>query len=70
VQGALGFYGGLQGIPGMMKCGGERVSHELKHKSVVRPDGLIQDVVMTRQQRREVVWKLLGKPGAAFDICE
>jgi hypothetical protein len=51
-----------------MKGCRKRIADDTKDKPIVRFNGLIQDFVMPRKQKRHLVGILLGKFGTAFDI--
>jgi hypothetical protein len=46
----------------------EGIADDLKDEAIVRPDGPAQDLMVPRQESRQCLRILLGKPGAALDI--
>jgi hypothetical protein len=48
----------------------ETVTGGLNDQAPAVLDGAAQDVIMTRQSRPHLLWKLLPKPGAAFNVRE
>jgi hypothetical protein len=61
---------GIQRLAGMMERRSKRIAHQLKDISLIRLNGLIENLMMPRKQSRHFIRMLLCEFGAAFDIRE
>ena len=60
----------IQRVAGGVESRGKRIPNNLKDIAVIRLNGLIQNLMVPRKQRRQRVRILLRQFSAAFDIGE
>ena len=61
---------GVQCITGGVERRGKRIAYHLEDISVISFNCLMQDLIMSRQKHRHLIWMLLCQFGAAFDVGE
>ena len=59
---------GIQRVFGRVERSGKRITYHLEDIAVISFNGLVQNLVMSRQKHRHLIWMLLCQFGAAFDV--